>query len=91
MRVPVYLVCAALAVAVKSEEIPSFYGRQLEPLEFNSEQNAFGYIFPKLSSRFRASKTRNENRYPDVPSEYQTNSIDEVSFRQAANPTTYIH
>ncbi|GJQ84916.1 hypothetical protein Trydic_g524 [Trypoxylus dichotomus] len=82
MRVPVYLVCAALAVAVKSEELPSFYGRQLEPVELNSEQDAFRYIFPRLTSRFRSSRNWDDNRYYDIPSDYQINSIDEIPFSQ---------
>lgn len=78
MRVPVYLVCAALAVAIKSEEIPSYYGRQLEPLDMSTEQDSLRYIFPQLS-RFRYNNNWDDNRYTyDIPDFRQSNSVNEV-------------
>lgn len=54
MRIPVYLVCAALAVAVKSEDHPSFFEEQyLEPVDVAADQETVRYLLPKLAAKYR--------------------------------------
>ncbi|KAJ8985491.1 hypothetical protein NQ317_015030, partial [Molorchus minor] len=53
MRVPVYLVCAALIVAVRSEEGTNYFGRQLEPVNVAADQETISYLLPKLTAKYR--------------------------------------
>lgn len=63
MKLPIYLLCTLLAVAVRTEENVAFYGKQVEqqrPLgdeqETSSsvltEQEAMGYLLPKLMTKY---------------------------------------
>ncbi|XP_065163110.1 diuretic hormone 45 isoform X3 [Atheta coriaria] len=54
MRVPVYIVCAAIIVAVNSED--NYYGRQnAQSLGYNNleDQEALGYMLPRLMAKYR--------------------------------------
>ncbi|XP_008200100.1 diuretic hormone 37 like protein isoform X2 [Tribolium castaneum] len=54
MRVPVYLVCAALVVVVRSEERTNYYGgRYLEPVDVAADQETVSYLLPKLAAKYR--------------------------------------
>lgn len=54
MRVaPVYLLCATLAVAAKSEETANYFGRRLEPVEVTADQETVSYLLPRLTSKYR--------------------------------------
>lgn len=52
--VPVYLLCATLAVAsAKSEETGNYFGRHLEPVEVTADQETVSYLLPRLTSKYR--------------------------------------
>ncbi|XP_044267061.1 uncharacterized protein LOC123012904 isoform X2 [Tribolium madens] len=54
MRVPVYLVCAALVVVVRSEDRTNYYGgRYLEPVDVAADQETVSYLLPKLTAKYR--------------------------------------
>lgn len=54
MRVaPVYLLCATLAVAAKSEETANYFNRRLEPVEVTADQETVSYLLPRLTSKYR--------------------------------------
>ncbi|XP_017768006.1 PREDICTED: diuretic hormone 45 isoform X2 [Nicrophorus vespilloides] len=75
MNVPVYIVCAALIVAVNSEENPLF-GRENEPMD----REAMGYILPKLMPRYRAIS----NKQWMAPYYADSNNNNELDFGQEA-------
>ena len=77
MRVPVYLVCAAMAIAVRSEEPSNFYVNQLEPIDLLAEQEALRYYLPKLTTKYKFHREYNDpGYYPFTNNE--SNDIDQV-------------
>ncbi|XP_066262069.1 diuretic hormone 45 isoform X1 [Euwallacea similis] len=53
MRAPIYLVCAALAVAVHSEENQNYLG--LESVNVAADPETINYLLPKLAAKYRPS------------------------------------
>ncbi|XP_066159129.1 uncharacterized protein Dh44 isoform X2 [Euwallacea fornicatus] len=53
MRAPIYLVCAALAVAVQSEENQNYLG--LESVNVAADPETINYLLPKLAAKYRPS------------------------------------
>lgn len=53
MRAPIYLVCAALAVAVHSEDNQNFMG--LETVNVDADPETINYLLPKLAAKYRPS------------------------------------
>ncbi|RZC31784.1 diuretic hormone 37 like protein, partial [Asbolus verrucosus] len=79
MRVPVYLVCAALVVAVKSEDHTNYYGgRLLEPLDVAADQETVSYLLPKLAAKYRPNSEWSGVTDPRfyVLTEMESNDID---------------
>jgi hypothetical protein len=76
MRVPVYLVCAALVVAVKSED--HNYGRLLEPIDVAADQETVSYLLPKLTAKYRPNNEWSSVTDPRfyVLTEMESNDID---------------
>ncbi|XP_071052832.1 uncharacterized protein [Onthophagus taurus] len=79
MYMPVYLVCAALIIAVKGEELSSssnYYGGQIEPVDLITEQETMRFLFPRLA---KIRPTRNwDEQYYNIP-DVQSNSIEQIS------------
>lgn len=91
MRAPVYLICAILLAAVKTEEnVPPYFGKQLERQQSApstdqlalvsslAEQDAYGYLLPKLMPKYRVSREWNP-RYVDPRLLNSLNEIDSNS------------
>lgn len=53
MRVPVYIVYAALVVAVQNEENQHF--EVLEPVNIDADADRISYLLPKLAAKYRIS------------------------------------
>jgi len=53
MRVPVYIVYAALVVAVQNEENQHF--EVLEPVNIDADAERISYLLPKLAAKYRIS------------------------------------
>nr|UXO98074.1 corticotropin-releasing factor-like diuretic hormone [Zophobas atratus] len=79
MRVPVYLVCAALVVAVKSEDRTNYYGGKfLEPVDVAADQETVSYLLPKLAAKYRPNSEWSGVTDPRfyVLTEMESNDID---------------
>lgn len=54
MRVlPAYVICFVLVVAVRGEEPTNYFGRRLEPVEVQADQETVSYLLPRLASKYR--------------------------------------
>lgn len=51
--IPAYLICAAVAIAVRGEESPNYFERKLEPVEVTADQETISYLLPRLASKYR--------------------------------------
>lgn len=60
MLLPVYLVCAALVVAINAEENSvDYYGSFLEPINIAAEQDTLNnYLLPKVQPKYKADWRR---------------------------------
>lgn len=80
MRVPVYLVCAALVVAVKSNDdtANNYYRRLLEPVNLPADQETISYLLPKLAAKYRPNSEWSGVTDPRfyVLTEMESNDID---------------
>lgn len=79
MRVPVYLVCAALVVVVRSEDRTNYYGgRLLEPVDVAADQETVSYLLPKLAAKYRPNSEWSGVTDPRfyVLTEMESNDID---------------
>ncbi|KAB0796498.1 hypothetical protein PPYR_10559 [Photinus pyralis] len=77
MRVPVYFVCAALILYVKSEDRTN-YDRRIEPLDLTADQETVSYLLPKLTAKYRPNTEWNGVKDPRfyVLTEAESNDID---------------
>lgn len=81
MRVmPVYLLCATLAAAAKSEETANYFGRRLEPVEVTADQETVSYLLPRLTSKYRPNSQWSPVTDPRfyVLTEMETNGDNQV-------------
>lgn len=78
MRVSVYLVCAALAIAVRSEDNTNYLGRYLEPVNMSPDQETVSYLLPKLTAKYRPNSDWSGVTDPRfyVLTEMESNDID---------------
>ncbi|XP_074031151.1 corticotropin-releasing diuretic hormone 44 isoform X3 [Leptinotarsa decemlineata] len=57
MRAPLFVLCAALVVAIRSEDTSAvntnFFNRQLEPINMAADQETISYLLPKLAAKYR--------------------------------------
>lgn len=78
--VPVYLLCATLAVAGKSEETAAnnYFGRRLEPVEVTADQETVSYLLPRLTSKYRPNNQWNAVTDPRfyVLTEMESNNVE---------------
>ncbi|KAG5881514.1 hypothetical protein JTB14_002630 [Gonioctena quinquepunctata] len=57
MRAPLYVLCATLIVAIRSEEPAAantnYFNRQLEPINLSADQETISYLLPRLAAKYR--------------------------------------
>lgn len=79
MRSPIYLVCAALVVAVHSEDNQNYMG--LEPVNMAADPETINYLLPKLAAKYRPNSEWRGVTDPRfyVLTEMESNDIDSQS------------
>lgn len=90
MRVPVYLVCAALIAAVKGDEKASEFSQgyqRLQPLDLTADQETVAYLLPKLAAKYRPSQDWNGVTDPRfyMLTDMESNDVD---YQVRTTPTT---
>ena len=78
MRTSIYLVCAAVVVAVRSEDNHQLMNRYLEPVDVSVDPETVNYLLPKLAAKYRPNSDWKDVTDPRlyVLTEMESNDVD---------------
>nr|QGA72550.1 diuretic hormone 44-like protein [Rhynchophorus ferrugineus] len=92
MRTSIYLVCAAVVVAVRSEDNHQLMNRYLEPVDVSVDPETVNYLLPKLAAKYRPNSDWKDVTDPRlyVLTEMESNDVDNQKEPRFTDVSSYI-